>query len=108
MMILTKLTCLMIRSTNHGGLSHNDSIRPRHGVLQAFSRHRHSSHHAVRTSRAFFVQSQITANVPTTSHALLNAYSSSAHMQSQAQNTLRCSFIYLSSLATSSSSAGIL
>ena len=43
-----------------------------------------------------------------TSHAYLNVSMSSVHMQSQAQSAGRCLFIYLASLATSSSSVGIL
>jgi len=60
----------------------------------------------------FLVTPKFTANfspyIPPTSHASLNVCMSSVHMQSQAQNAGRCSFIYLASLATSSSSAGIL
>jgi len=109
------LFCLQIRRSpllayRHVFL-HN---RSRTGVLQALYRHRLSPFHAIRASCVVLVAHKLTAKfTDPTYHQLVMLTSMSIcppciYMQSQAQSAGHCLFIYLASLATSSSSAGIL
>jgi len=132
--IFIKLTYLIIRSTNHGGLSPNPSIWPADSVFSLVGRSSCMLSYSTTTwspASLFLSSSQFSSRytyvlrflflltnswltlltrpyISPTSHAFLNACSSSAHMQSQVQSARRCLSIYPASLPMFLSSVGML